>query len=263
MKMLVYKNPNKFIPLMSFLKLIFTSACVLLSVSNVIGHGYLKKPCAQNAKFAFCGVQDAPKNYDGHGLFCGSVKNTYPNYPSKVPFKCGICGDSPNGPFDHEPNGKFYDPRIVETYTRGQTIDITVAITASHMGEFWFEICNLDQSQLSNECFTTFSDRNFTITSYESKDYNMKYTLPADLTCKNCVIRFNWLANNNPTLPNELYKNCAFVTITDNPVINSPSPIATMPLLTSTAPTTISTIAPTNCNKPSMIPVTEQKKCNF
>lgn len=191
----------------------------------VLGHGGLLRPCSQNAKFVEC-MADVPadraRNYDWHGLNCGGVTHSYPNYPSKTPLLCGVCGDPPEGPHLQEPGGAYFDDRIVETYAKGAAVDLTVMITASHLGNFWYDICNLDQESLTDACFkgplqqTNGAGPNFTITSYASEHYNQKYTLPADLTCERCVLRWHWLAANNPPsggLPNEYYRNCAFVRI--------------------------------------------------
>ncbi len=70
--------------------------------------------------------------------------------------KCGICGDAWDAnPREHEVGGIYANGIIVETYTKGQVIDVTVDVTANHKGYFVFKMCaNNDVNQDPiQECF--------------------------------------------------------------------------------------------------------------
>lgn len=69
--------------------------------------------------------------------------------------KCGICGDSFSAPTprEHENGGTYGQKIIAKTYKSGQIIDIKVHLSASHLGDFTFGICNLDKSSETEDCF--------------------------------------------------------------------------------------------------------------
>lgn len=195
------------------------------SFTLVHGHGLMLEPIAMSAKLVWNFDSSGVKDYDAHGLFCGGVQNSYTDYnnnPTQFP-KCGVCGDSPNGPFDHEPNGKFYDDRIVGTYFNDDIIQVSTAITASHLGSMYFDIKCLDNQSWSDTEFQILyqpdGTMNMTIPSYDSAVYNASYVIPKGFTCNKAIFRWNWLAANNPPSgghPNEFYRNCAFITVSNS-----------------------------------------------
>lgn len=75
--------------------------------------------------------------------------------------KCGICGD----PFDeavkpHEaPGGLYATGTITATYVQGQTIPVTLQITANHKGFYEFRLCpnNNVQQDPTQECFDRYN----------------------------------------------------------------------------------------------------------
>lgn len=235
---------------------------IILRLPYVISHGVMTKPISMSAKLSFGNDPTGVPDYDSHSLFCGGIQNTYVDYrndPNQFP-KCGVCGDSINGPKDHEPNGRFYDDRIVETYRKGQVIDVNIKITASHLGNMYFQVKSLDKLPWDDSSFIMLyqpnSQQNMTVTSYNSKKYTALYVLPNNITCNKCIIRWNWLAANNPPSggqPNEFYRNCAFVKITGD---NTPTPASTSPTTTTTQ---TSAMMPCMTPAPLTIPVMANK----
>lgn len=83
-------------------------------------------------------------------------------------------------------------------YKAGSTIDVSVRLTASHLGHFEFSLCPLktEKELETDKCFEQHrlpladgSGYNFPIRVYGSKDYDVKLVLPKDVTCKHCVLR--------------------------------------------------------------------------
>ena len=55
---------------------------------------------------------------------------------------CGVCGDPyQQFPRDNEIGGKYASGLITRTYPIGGTIDVTIGLTANHMGYFEFKLC--------------------------------------------------------------------------------------------------------------------------
>lgn len=57
--------------------------------------------------------------------------------------KCGVCGDAYDlpSPRPHEAGGLYSTGVISRTYTQADVINVTVDITANHMGYFTFKLC--------------------------------------------------------------------------------------------------------------------------
>lgn len=115
--------------------------------------------------------------------------------------KCGICGDdySSSTPRPNELGGKFGSGVIVRTYQAGSTISVGAQLTASHLGYFFFELCNLDAAGSESEsCFQPLSLGNgaskYPITSYASAYYETTVELPAGVSCNHCVLRWTYVA---------------------------------------------------------------------
>lgn len=54
--------------------------------------------------------------------------------------KCGLCGDDYTDPHPqaNENTGIYGQGKIVGQYSAGQTIDVTVTLTANHKGTFTY-----------------------------------------------------------------------------------------------------------------------------
>lgn len=116
--------------------------------------------------------------------------------------KCGLCGDSYSDtrPREHENGGTYGQGVIVDTYKAGQTIPVDVLITANHKGYFLYDLCNLDASSESDECFAVHKlklangqDRYTVPNGLSDVFFNTTLVLPTNLDCKQCVLRWTYV----------------------------------------------------------------------
>lgn len=90
-------------------------------------------------------------------------------------------------------------------YWSGQTIEVTVRVTANLRGNFYFSICPLSYpgEVETEECFQRYPVRladgssRYHLESSANGDYTMLVTLPEGLRCDHCVFRWHWIAGNN------------------------------------------------------------------
>ena len=117
----------------------------------VASHGRLTKPPSRATAWRY-GFH-TPPDWDDNGNNCGGFSYQY----TKADGRCGICGDPWfQEPRAHEaPGGEFATGTIVKTYTVGQTVPVTIQITANHWGYQVFKLCaNNDVTQdPTQECF--------------------------------------------------------------------------------------------------------------
>lgn len=193
-------------------------------------------------------------NYNDNSLFCGGREVFIQNGE-----KCAICGDAFNAADKrHEFPGKYAKGIIVRKYNQGETIDVTIQVTAKHEGDFQFKLCPWNNMNVAptQDCFDDFplqfedgSDKYGPIS--ETKTYNLKVKLPDNVVCDRCIMQWQWRTGNSWGVdangsglgfgPQETYYGCADVAITSNGV---PPPVATEPVTTTTAePSTIPTSA--------------------
>ncbi|PSN34724.1 hypothetical protein C0J52_20992 [Blattella germanica] len=86
-------------------------------------------------------------------------------------------------------------------YSAGSTITATVNITANHMGRFYFHLCPLaSKDQLETEaCFEAHpvklanGEPHYTLTSHSPGFYDVDLTLPSDVRCAQCVLRWTYV----------------------------------------------------------------------
>jgi hypothetical protein len=104
-------------------------------------------------------------------------------------------------PRPHELGGEFGEPVIVETYEQGSLINVTVLITANHLGHFEFDICSLDGQSETENCFQTinFTDQtsNLSLASGDVGYFDLELELPQDLICMHCVLRWTYVTGNS------------------------------------------------------------------
>jgi hypothetical protein len=83
--------------------------------------------------------------------FCGGISVQW----NQNNGRCGICGDNfaLGMPRPHELGGTYGQGVIVKTYRQGQTIEVSLKLSASHLGSFIFKICNLDAERETEESF--------------------------------------------------------------------------------------------------------------
>merc|ERR1712080_429830 len=100
------------------------------------GHGRLRNPASRASQWreGF----DNPADYNDNQGFCGGADHQN----NAMGGKWGICGDPFDGPWPHEaPGGEFANGNIVATYTQGETVKVSIEITANHLGYFTFKLC--------------------------------------------------------------------------------------------------------------------------
>jgi len=176
-----------------------------------------------------------PVNFNDNEMWCGGAAVLQANKG-----KCGVCGDNwaDPPPRTHEIGGKYGNKIITRKYTSGQTIDVTVDLTANHKGNFQFKVCRVINSrvEITQECLDknilsfVLEDGKLT-EKFEVKDvtkatevYNMKIKLPAEIMCKLCVLQWTYTTGNSwGTCEDgteamgcgyqETFKNCADVSI--------------------------------------------------
>lgn len=121
--------------------------------------------------------------------------------------KCGLCGDSFSDPSPrkHELGGRYGEGVVVKTYKNEGKIDVGVQITSNHLGDFSFEICNLDKLGKIKESEECFAEHKLTVAGGGNKYsigarsglINLTVLIPKDLKCDHCVFRWTYKAGNN------------------------------------------------------------------
>ncbi|XP_043471879.1 uncharacterized protein LOC122504725 [Leptopilina heterotoma] len=174
---------------------------ILFYFSEIRGHGMLMQPV--NRASAWRKGFRTPINYDDNANYCGGFNVQYAANKGK----CGVCGDNyaTKQPRPNENNGHYGKGVIVQRYKAGEKIDLTVQITANHIGYFKFAICPLKNADdiETEACF-----KKYPITLMNNKDrytvparlvglIKIKAYLPENLTCERCVLRWHYRAGNN------------------------------------------------------------------
>lgn len=185
--------------IMGRLELLVTLALIFNCVLEISSHGMVLNPVGRGSRWKV--DRTAPVNYDDNGSNCGGFSNQW----SSQGGKCGICGDpyQSQRPRMHELGGLIgVSGVVVATYNKSSTIEVTVRITANHLGYFVFDLCNLDNEPESDECFTrnkviTFDGKNEYAIGSAVGDYQVLLTLPKNLKCQHCVLRWTYVAGNN------------------------------------------------------------------
>ncbi|KAI4468679.1 hypothetical protein MML48_2g00018549 [Holotrichia oblita] len=118
---------------------------------------------------------------------------------------CGLCGDdlSSARPQANENTGTYGRGKIVGEYSVGQTIDVTITLTANHLGSFTYSLCVLENPnapESGESCFKPLKladgSNSYQVSSGENLIHN-RVVLPAGLSCSRCVLRWNYKAGNS------------------------------------------------------------------
>lgn len=116
--------------------------------------------------------------------------------------RCGTCGDPYQGPLANDDGGRYDNGVIGRGYRQGDVIDIDVVITANHLGYFVLRLC--EDGSLSKEPLQTCLNKHVltlgtpsgaALRYYignERKTYRFKATLPHDVTCRHCVLQWDY-----------------------------------------------------------------------
>lgn len=194
----------------------------LAEQNYVSGSGKLMDPVNRGSRWRT--NDTAPKNFNDDGSYC------------KQESPCGICGDKFTlpAPRPHELGGFYGEGIIVKNYRKGQIITAKVEIGLNDMGYFVFDLCNLDKHKLENkECFEMNplmfrdddgKDFRYLRPNSHNVDLQMNVTLPDQLTCKHCVLRWTWVNGNqfgpceNGNFdfgcgPQKIYQQCSDISI--------------------------------------------------
>ncbi|EZA61441.1 hypothetical protein DMN91_003949 [Ooceraea biroi] len=216
---------------MAFAKLLALTLVAAINLQEIHGHGMMLDPI--NRSSAWRKGFPVEPNYTDNEHFCGGRTIQH----NQNGGKCGECGDNyalPR-PRSNENGGRYGTGVIVQKYKAGSTIDVTVRLTASHLGHFEFNLCPLkSKTDLeTDECFNKYplpladgSGYNYPITVYGSKEYTVRLNLPKGVTCDQCVIRWHYRTGNtwgiceNGTKkmgcgPQETFRSCADVSISN------------------------------------------------
>lgn len=201
-----------------------TVALVLNCIFEISGHGMVIKPPGRGTRWRY--DKTAPIDYDDNGSNCGGFANQW----NVQGGKCGICGDPYQNtrPRAHELGGWFGgNGVIVASYSKGSTIEVTVKLTANHLGKFLFDICNLDAQSESETCFSrlyTVDGKSEYAIGSSNGEYKVYLRLPSNLTCRHCVLRWQYIGGNNwgwcsdgsgrlGCGPQENFRTCSDITI--------------------------------------------------
>jgi len=204
---------------------------LLLGISLIVsisGHGRLLDPPYRSSVWRFREFADLqpPINYDDNQLFCGGADVQH----GKNGGRCGECGDSWDlpRPRDNEHGGKYGRGIIVKNYTCGEIMQTDVEITASHMGQMTFSLCDAVTRE-TKECFDTYplqmaeGGTTYPVGS-NTGHYYPRVKLPEGVTCEHCVLQWTYTAGNNWGVcedgtgrlgcgPQETFRGCADIGI--------------------------------------------------
>ncbi|CAL1530979.1 unnamed protein product [Lymnaea stagnalis] len=168
-------------------------------IGRGLGHGRLWDPPSRSSMWRQ--EYGTPINYQDNELFCGGF-----NHQLQLGYKCGICGDPYDGPRDNEEGGKYATGTITRVYQQGQRVTFKIDLTANHKGYFEFKICptNDPKVKTTQECLDRYpvplsdgSGTRYTLTSGDSRMYDIDVTLPAGLSCDQCVVQWRYHAGNS------------------------------------------------------------------
>jgi len=203
---------------------------ILYLVPLVWGHGRLIEPPSRSTMWRY--GFSTPANYNDHESYCGGFTRQWQTNGGK----CGICGDpwDEKEPRANEAGGTYGRGVITRKYKKNQAIKVRIELTANHMGHFEFKLC--PQNNLRKPATQTCLDKyalqlaNGGGTQYYpgpgNKVFEMWFQLPKDLTCKQCVFQWRYVAANNWGTckngtgkvgcgPQEEFRACSDVTITE------------------------------------------------
>lgn len=186
--------------------------CVLVYIPfYVTGHGRLLDPPARTVMWRF--DFKTHKNANDNSLFCGGRKRYEDNN-----YRCGICGEAWDSDRDYDGGGRYATGIIVRHYTMGDVINVTVDLTANHLGYYVFRICphNNYRTPAKQECLNKYpleladgSGTRIKVSSNMNLKDTFRLRLPKHITCEQCVFQWSYYTR----LTHELFQNCADVSI--------------------------------------------------
>lgn len=109
--------------------------------------------------------------------------------------ECGVCGDPAGGPYANERGGIYDRGQIGRYYEEGQTINVTIDITAAEGGAYRFSLCDRS-TDLTQSCFDRYplkrkSDGAVWIPAPQKETiFTEQFVLPPGVTCTHCVLQW-------------------------------------------------------------------------
>ncbi|XP_056629828.1 uncharacterized protein LOC130440590 [Diorhabda sublineata] len=207
---------------MTLLLQIVSVACLVYQIS---GHGMMLDPPGRSSLWRFNSL--APVNYDDNQLFCGGY------YVQHIlnDGNCGVCGDSytDEHPQDNENTGTYGQGIIAKEYKGGSVINVSINVTANHLGYFLYSLCELEDPnapESGEDCFKSLlledGSTNFTVTEDMSEVTN-RVVLP-NIDCPRCVLRWTYVTGNSWGIceddrskvgcgPQEHFRSCSDISI--------------------------------------------------
>ncbi|CAG9835450.1 unnamed protein product [Diabrotica balteata] len=167
-------------------------------VHEISGHGYMLNPPGRSSMWRF--HPTATPNYQDNQIFCGGayVQNELNDG------NCGVCGDAYTDPHpqENENTGKYGQGIIAATYEAGSVIDVQIQLTANHLGNFTYSLCQLEDPNAPEPGEFCFEDllledgsANYRVAEEDEVVYN-RVRLPG-FQCPRCVLRWTYKAGNN------------------------------------------------------------------
>ncbi|XP_069120051.1 uncharacterized protein [Argopecten irradians] len=210
----------------------------------VSGHGRLLNPLGRSS--AWRAGYNTPKNYNDNELYCGGFA-----HQQSLDGKCGLCGDPYDQahPRENEAGGKYATGLIVSHYNMGSAINITVQLTANHLGYFEFRLCvnNNVSKAITEECLSqhmltnsqTNDTKHHVDGSRGAHNFTVTVTLPMDVTCSQCVMQWKYRTGNSWGVdetgsglghgPQEEFYACSDIAITNGAMSNTTSSASQIP----------------------------------
>ncbi|KAJ8317041.1 hypothetical protein KUTeg_004945 [Tegillarca granosa] len=120
--------------------------------------------------------------------------------------RCGLCGDPYDGPLENEAGGKYATDAIAKCLAPSETtLDVSVQLTANHLGYFEFKLCenNDYKKKFTQDCL---DKHPLKVSGNESTKYypgakvglhNLTLEIPAGLTCDQCVLQWRYHTGNS------------------------------------------------------------------
>ncbi|XP_063399680.1 uncharacterized protein LOC134684322 [Mytilus trossulus] len=167
-------------------------------IASVFGHGRLVSPPGRSTMWRY--GYKTPKNYNDNQLYCGGFNTQWAVNGGK----CGVCGDPWNEAHDNEAGGKYANGIVTGHYKSGQTIEVKVQVTATHLGYFEFRLCpvNNPRQPATQACLDRYvlQQPSGQTKFYEPGaigTYTVHLVLPQGLSCKQCVLQWKWNTGNS------------------------------------------------------------------